>query len=779
MYTFGPFADPVDVTELVDYVRDQLGYPIMAMDDALKDKKVVLPVQVKVPRERVLRFLTWLIEAKGSTLYQAEGGIYVIQQLTDVQSNLGESPFNTTQIIPTRGLKPTSLQSAIVMLGIPAQQAGPGQMVGKGATAISYLDELGVIIVTATPRAIAQIVDLVDRLAEESANIRPIRFELRHVAASYAREQVLVLLGIGTARGAGRAMTNPNQQQTPQAAIAAAASSLLPFEERLTIDPQGNALWFRGRPDEIGKLQSHLAIVDVPNALSAVWYPVGTAARAIANEGQKLGLGDVAVEEGTAPTSDPQAALRLQQVQAQQALQAPGAAGPGFIIYPDSGGFMYRGTREQHERVAALVKALAELTNQDLVVIEFYKLKHSKAEDVAEIVQNILTNQVSAGSSPLVQTDLRGRGQARTAAPAQPRPAGQPGEPDRAGGSLEAITGNPDTFVLPDKANNQVVVKAPKRLQPQFARLIEKLDLRRPQVYVDVKIIAITASDNFRLAFETQLLSGDFNWNTNFGLGTFPQNSSIDAKKSVVDTLLGATAAYIRSDQVPLIVTALAQNVDTRILSSPQLLVDDNEEASVDSVDRQPYSQTQQTSGNPLVTSFGGEAEAGTKLKIKPQISEGDYLKLDYEVELSSFTGQSASAGVPPPSQVNKISAKSVTVPSDTTIVVGGLQFEQVSETIFKVPFIGDIPIIGQVFRDQRKDGRKGTLYVFITPRIMKDPTFNDLRLLSRGPMQTADLPREVPPPEPVRIEILEPGRPAPAPPSPAPPLAQPSGARS
>src|SRR5439155_12219916 len=109
-------------------------------------------------------------------------------------------------------------------------------------------------------------------------------------------------------------------------------ASMLPFDERLTVDPQGNALYFRGRPDEISKLESLLLIVDVPNSLESKWYPLGRAARAIASEGQRQGLGDFTTEEGTGAATDPQQAAIRQTLLPFS--QQSGAAGPGFVIYP-------------------------------------------------------------------------------------------------------------------------------------------------------------------------------------------------------------------------------------------------------------------------------------------------------------------------------------------------------------------------------------------------------------------------------------------------------------
>ena len=88
---------------------------------------------------------------------------------------------------------------------------------------------------------------------------------------------------------------------------------------------------------------------------------------------------------------------------------------------------------------------------------------------------------------------------------------------------------------------------------------------------------------------------------------------------------------------------------------------------------------------------------------------------------------------------------QSVTVPSDSTVVIGGLVVENDGETVVRVPLLGDIPLVGQLFRDTRKDGSKTTLYVFLKPRVMREPTLNDYRLLTEGPQAASGLDSDVP----------------------------------
>jgi general secretion pathway protein D len=509
---------------------------------------------------------------------------------------------------------------------------------------------------------------------------------------------------------------------------------------------------------------------------------VGVLSEQLATLGKREGLGEIVTLPGgltnnNASTGQPGSAFQQNRRQIGDFQNQPGGAnqrestdgGPMFVLDPDGRGFMYFGTTEQHERVAQLAKDFAEFATYSVPIFEFYKLKHAKALDLATVVNSLISNQVPSGS--LLGSSQRDRGSLRE------RRRSDAGVNDQFGGrsvrgdrqplsglnqpTFGAATGagsgpvNPlatelgdiraseDVFVLADEANNQIVVKAPKQLQPQFAKLIRNLDLRRPQVYIDCKI----------------------SFNTNFGLGALPTPTGTTgntggflAPKLVATALPGLTAAIIRSDQVPIIINAIATNTDARIVSTPQLLVDDNFAAEISSINRVPTSVASQSNGS-TINSVGPDAEAGTTLTVTPHISEGGYLNLEYQIELSSFTGPATSSGgitLPPPSIRNNLASDSVTLPSDSTIVIGGLTFENINSSVFKIPFLGDIPLIGQLFRDDRQESQRTTLYVFITPRVMRDPSFADLRLLTEGPAKVLKEGErtDIPPTEPARIEI-------------------------
>lgn len=784
-FRFEAFAEPVDVKLLVDMVADHLKVQIISTDTALRDKKIQLYTPVDVPPDKLLDFLGLLLEQNGQYIRKDALGFYLIEPSSAAGGNK-TGDMSTTQVIPSRGLKPSGLTQAIaqVLKGGPAtagQGGGAVQMNvagGAGPGNIAYMDDLGVLVMTDTPRRIAAVKDLIEQLSSEQINLAFTRFEVKHISATVAKQRMLELLGQAQ-RQSGFGGFNPNDgsgqpQPNPQVSLLNGANSSN-LANRLTPDAQSNALTLRGRPEEVELIKRMLEVVDVPNSLIPKWYAVGPAAQALAEQGKRAGMGDVTVMQSTRGNQNnngmngnvfggnfggmDENGFNFYNNRFNNGNNQT-ANGPVFVLDADQRGFIYYGTAEQHVQLEKLVKEFGEITQAERVVYEFYKLKFVDAEKTADIIRGMINNTVPGGESPLIPGAggaAGGRVKSAGASMVNARPA-EAVAAATAGGSLDQIVATEDVHVLPDKLNNQVVVKAPQRMQAQFQRLIEKLDLRRPQVYIDAKIIVVNNREDFQLAVQTQLINAGGTGGALQTLfpGTPTNNTNILTPPTVAPpsaTIGGITAAVIKSDYVPLIIQAVAQNNSGRIVASPQLLVDDNEEAEISSINQQPTTTTTiGTNGQPNTTSFNNYVDAGPKLTVKPRLSTGDLLSMKYEVELSSFNGTGAN-GVPPPKLVNIVKSESVTLPSDSTIIVGGLEFSQKTSTVIKVPLLGDIPIIGEAFKSTSTVDDKRTIYVFITPRIMRDPLGNDLRLFSEGPARHAVADNGLPP---VRVELIE-----------------------
>lgn len=729
MVEIGPFSEPVDIMRLVEFVQQLLDLNLMVVDPGLEGQQVVIRTPISVPEDGLLDFLVMLLEQKGYTLVP-DRGVYLI-----VQSVNPPMVPSTTQIIPTRGLRPSQVTQ--LMAGIVAQT-------GR----VQPLDEVGAVLATASPRQLRLISDLIDELVASAGEVEWMRFDLQYVTADLARERILDLLD--PARSAVRVPTIPNQPE--RVGNVPVTASIVDLAQRLTVDEQSNALIFKGRPDEKLALEQLLRVVDQPSELVTRWYEVSLeTATKMVNAGEREGLGRVVYEEAT-PQQSSLRGVRVPRLQTQ----TENTGGPAFVIYPDASGFMYYGTEAQHQRVEQLMYQFEGIESGDTIVYEFYKLKHSDAEDVAGLIQELISGEQQAGNRGLVGADLSRRGNE----PAPPQPVVPEPNAQASAAGLEAEIGailpTEDVNVLADEFNNQIIVKAPSRLQPVFARIIEKIDLRRPQVYLEAMIVTVTHDDTFNWSVDTQGVFGQFGIQSVFGTASGAADSLLEPRTANA-ALSGLTAALIRSDSVPFVLNVLASDADTHILASPQVLVDDNEEATILSQIEQPTTTTTSGVDGPPVTSFGGFQEAGPELTITPHISEGGYVRLEFSATLSSFIGESSDPAVPPARLTNEIETASVRVPSDSTIIVGGLSFETTSETVFKIPLLGDIPLVGLAFQDINKTNNTTTLYVFITPRIMRDDHFLGEILNTTAPIAAAGIDPAGPPPPTIAKMRLRP----------------------
>lgn len=749
--SFGIFAEPVQLTTLIDFVGETLGLNIVVKGSPTGE--IVFNAPVAVPRSRLIDLLDAMLEQYGFTiLSEATTGFYIVQPVSDVRPSVGGAR-PSVRIIPTPNIKPSQILAPLN--AIVASTGG-----GGGSPTIQAVDELGVLIVSAPSRDIARVEALVDELRRVDGMQRYIRIELTHIAAPAALERAAGLVGGGAPISSAmpgipqqQIQRGGQQRQDIQASVGATGGSLSNFQDRITVDPQGNALIFRGTEQEIERVRTIMAQIDVPNTLQPRSFYAGSSAAQIADMARLRGLGEVIQVENQNQLGEfnqfqffqTQARMAGQQ---QTATSGANRGGPVMVVDPTKGNIIYYGTPQQHAQMENLMKELR--TEDERVVIRSYVLNHSDAQTVADLITGLVTGQRQTGDAPLLPTARGVNTRTGTGAISRIFNPNAAGDGDEVSASFD-----PDTVVvLPNIENNQVIVQAPLRQQQEIAKLIERLDRRRAQVYIQAMIVSVADDEDFALAFESQYLRGEFGIGTNFGLSQRGQNTDFTDPSVVNPNLPGLTSAIIRSDFVPLIINASQSNTNVRIVSSPQLLVNDNEESEIMSVEEQPYSTTTigQTTDQ---TNFSGFEKAGTTLRVTPSISEGGFLRLDYFVELSNFTRTTGINNNPPPRNTRTVTGRA-TIPSDATIVVGGLTVEDVRSTVAKVPFIGDIPLLGELFKSTNKVNNRARLYVFLTPRIMTDPNFNDLKLLTQGPQAAMSVDPDAPEltAEPIRSSL-------------------------
>jgi type II secretory pathway component GspD/PulD (secretin) len=731
-------GDGIDIEAFVEYVRRVLNTNIMITGDGLAGRRVRFEASHEVPTNQLLNLLAGLVEQQGFALVTNEMGWYeIIQQNLISPSTLGE--LATTKVISTPLLKPSEVVKTITT------------QLGEAASGlrISPIDDIGVLIVTGPPRTIAKLELLIEQIRQGFHDLKLRSIPLVNVSADWAIQRILQLNGVLSRSSVGN---NPGGggAQVP------AAGQLSDLASRMWPD-HGNTLLFKGDDREYQRIIDLLEFVDVVSPLDVKRYIAGKSVYDIATAGQSQGLGNIAAQQGANASggtfSNRTQSGRLSQRAVGNQQQASSIAGSRFIIDETTGSFLYFGTPTQHDQVERLVQQFTAEELEFKVVVESYKLQYANAESLAEILNSVLEDPTQAQpNSPFLPNAGRNTGGLNTLRQ-QLDTVLQGGEPLDIGGADGSITATADDVnIVADVDRNQIVVRASARAQRDVERIIKMLDRRQPQVYIEVQLVKVTNTGTLDLAVQAEISPGRHLLFTNFGLGSA---STSEGQRQVPNSLPGITSAMIQSDFVPFVIQALETESDTSIVSKPSLLVNDNVEAIFSSLRSEPFSSTSQTNTG-TITSQGGVAEAGTTVNITPTISAGGSVKLAYSIELSDFDATAdTGSGLQPPSNSNNYDSE-VTVPGDSTIVVGGFSFQSDRKTESKVPILGDIPILGNLFKRTGNSKSTDTIFVFITPRIIYENDDNKLMLLSEGPMAKAGIDPDIPPLEPVRMPIVK-----------------------
>lgn len=293
-------------------------------------------------------------------------------------------------------------------------------------------------------------------------------------------------------------------------------------------------------------------------------------------------------------------------------------------------------------------------------------------------------------------------------------------------------------MIQSDAATNSLLITAPDHVFNMLRGVIDKLDMRRAQLYIEALIAEVSTDKASEFGIQWQDLeafnSGTINRGNiqAFGGTKFNRGGNIlGVSGNIASAGSGLNIGILRGKvNIPgigevanlgLLAHALESNANANILSKPNLLMLDNEEAKIVIGQNVPFvtGQYAQTGGSSSVTPFQTieRQDVGLTLKVKPQISEGNTVKLQIHQEVSSVLDAAGSAGI----TTNKRSIDtSVLVDDGSIIVLGGLIEDRISDSIEKVPFLGDIPGLGALFRTVGRTHKKTNLMVFLRPYVMR-----------------------------------------------------------
>lgn len=460
--------------------------------------------------------------------------------------------------------------------------------------------------------------------------------------------------------------------------LAALIRPLIPPNGHLVAYPRGNMLMITDSARNIERITRILSVMDRKDAVGVKLFTLKHASA------DKL-------------------AVTLNNLYGAQGAVQPGQSGHALKAFAHQPGNMLVvvGAPQLVNEIGAVVAKLDKAPRADQGRLQVRYLQHAKAADIAKVLSQLIGSASASGA-------------------AGPKGAGRP-------------VFVSDIKVVADEATNALLITADPADMAALDRIIEKLDIRRRQVLIEALIVEVSSNTAQQFGIEWRGLKtlgkpgfrpfggttfGSQTGKTIGDIAADPFNPGNGLIVGVADGTVsfgGKTVLNIAG-----LARALEANGNSNILSMPNLLTMDNEEAEIIVGQNVPFitgqSQTQGGVANPFQTIE--RKDIGLTLRVKPQISEGDNVRLELYQEISSLA---ANPGVQGADLItNKRSVKTVVLARDSQmIVLGGLIRNDQTSSVQRVPCIGAVPLLGEPFKFTDNRQQKTNLMVFLVPHIL------------------------------------------------------------
>ncbi len=402
-----------------------------------------------------------------------------------------------------------------------------------------------------------------------------------------------------------------------------------------------------------------------------------------------------------------------EQARAQRRAQQPGVPEkPEAKIIADTrqDAIIVYAVPEDQDRIGELIVLLDMEVNYKRGNIHIRDIKHTNAVELAELLTELVRG-TGVGRT--------GRTSNRSPRQGQPAPAGQ-------------LTGaETEPVIVADDRSNSLLIQATATQLQDLDDIIQKIDVPRDQVLVEAALIELSVDDLLRFGVEmvTEFSTTDpherkFFGGTQFGLSTITDTDGDgipDINIPIINQ--GVIAGIFKDNLFPLLVQAYTTQGRAQALSMPSVVVEDGSQATMVVSDEEPYSIRSTDSGGN--TNFSVDfTEAEISLDISPHISSDNYLRLHIVQKVQSF-GSRASEDLPPPKTGRELETD-IVIPDGYTVIMGGLIDNKDQETDSGIPYLRDIPILGYLFGARSSGASRTSLFLFVTPHILRQGPGND-----------------------------------------------------
>jgi general secretion pathway protein D len=371
--------------------------------------------------------------------------------------------------------------------------------------------------------------------------------------------------------------------------------------------------------------------------------------------------------------------------------------------------------RQNTQMIKALVKTLDRPTPKGAGNIQVVYLENAQAEELAKVLTGLPTKAQVKGEQPIISTDVK---------------------------------------IVADKATNALVITAKPEEYQVLEPIIQQLDIPRKQVYVEALIMEVRATlqisvgVDWTAAGETDLPFGAddgvaFGGSRTSGASVLDEAGNLALPSGLTAGVVSfpVTIGGITFTNLAALITAAQTDNNFNVIATPQLMTLDNEEASVVVAENIPFS-TRVDEGTAVtdraIQSFEYR-DVGVTLKITPQINEKRFVKLKIFEEISRVVSETTQLSptqvVLAPTTTKRTAETNVQVRDGQTVVIAGLVGDNVDVSTTKVPCLGDIPILGWLFKSETRNTTRTNLLIFLTPYIVAAPEEADEIYLRKSEM--------------------------------------------
>ena len=367
--------------------------------------------------------------------------------------------------------------------------------------------------------------------------------------------------------------------------------------------------------------------------------------------------------------------------------------------------------KEELKRIRDLITKLDADVPKGEGNIRVIYLQHANAEEMVKVLMNLPDETGGKKSSE----KTGGNTSANTAAP----------------GGAPAIS--KDVKIVADAETNSLIITGPREEYQAVEDVIKKLDIPRRMVYLEALIMEVQVNKDFNIGVQWGG-SGSYSDETGTLFSGFSGNSSdpygvIQGMTASPPTLpAGFTTGILQKGieiggisfpNLGAVVNAYKNDQDVNVIATPQILTTDNKKAAIKVGENIPYITSKNTTESQQDYTNYEYKDVATKLEITPQINQSDVIRLEIGVEVIKVKDDTTEGT---PSTFTRTADTTVVVHNEETVVIGGMIGQDTNSVEYKVPLLGDIPLLGWLFKSHGDTQKKTNLYIFITPHIVESP---------------------------------------------------------